>query len=410
MSLLPDEPSDLLYVKRKGVLTIYSGYKREYLARNLSEMEAEFLICKVCSGITRDASIYNEETTCFVCSESLYENSVKMVRKAVNQLDIKCPIQRDCTWKGKLSEAELHLEICEYFIVRCKCNSSFFRKDLQHHEDRSCPFRLVECHYCYVHVKADNHNKHLRQCAEYPTSCSNKCGAKFARKELTRHKSKCELEEIACPYKEYGCKAKSMIRKDLLAHKKEFYIEHQDMSFVVMKSEIEELKNEILCLTNKQTQFELERSTMKDKIEWEIAVGEITDNFLIEGPKFYVYKYHLMLCLNPNYTRLGFKIQLRFCLKRIGGQHDKDLGKAYISKYKVILVNRFEEEQSYFTEGQMSYELEIGQSSEYFGVRDLNTLGLNLFKVQSESSMFVRFYFEIDFQKPLVKLKPLTPF
>ena len=408
--LLPDTPKDVLYVKnRKECITNYCGYKREYLARNLSEIETEFLICKVCSGITRDATVYCEETTCFVCSDSLCENSVKMVRKAVDQLAIKCPLQRDCTWKGKLSEAVLHLELCEYFIVRCKCNSSFLRKDLQHHEYKLCPLRLVECPHCYVQRKAVNHNKHLRECTEYPISCSNKCGAKFVRKELTRHKSKCELEEIICPYKEYGCNAKSMLRRDLLAHKKESYIEHQDMSFVVMQSEIKELKNEILRLTDKQTRIELERSTMKDEIKWEISVGELTDNHLIEGPTFYVHKYHLMVCLNPNYTRLGLKIQLRFCLKRIDGGDDEELGRAYISKYKIILVNLFDENQSYSSEGQLSYELKIGESSEYFGVRDLNTLGWNFISMQSDHSMFVRFYFEVDFQKPLINLKPLKP-
>ena len=316
MSLLLDKPNDLLYVrKRKDGISKYCGYKRDYLVRNLSEMEEEFIICKVCSGITRDASIYNQETTCFVCSESPYENSVNMVRKAVDQLDIKCPLQRDCTWKGKLSEAVLHLEKCENFVVQCKCNSSFLRKDLQHHKDKLCLKRSVQCQYCCVQGKAENHNKHLRECAEYPISYPNKCGAKFVRKELTRHKPECELEEITCPYKEYGCQTKSMLRRDLLTNKKEFYIEHQDMSFVAMKSEIKELKNEILQLTDKQTKVDLERSTMKDEIEWKIDVVEIIDNHLIEGPKFYANKYHLMVCLNPNYTRLALKMQLRFFLK-----------------------------------------------------------------------------------------------
>ena len=51
-TILPDSRDDLLYVKKfqKGKL-IFCGYKREYLARNLSQMEEGFVTCSVCSGI-----------------------------------------------------------------------------------------------------------------------------------------------------------------------------------------------------------------------------------------------------------------------------------------------------------------------------------------------------------------------
>ena len=44
---------------------------------------------------------------------------------------------------------------------------------------------------------------------------------------------------IACPYMEYGCKANSMFRKDLLAHKKEYIVEHTDMSLVQISQQKE---------------------------------------------------------------------------------------------------------------------------------------------------------------------------
>ena len=47
----PDNEDDILYVKRqKKDRSVYGGYKREYLARNLTEMEDSFVICKICVG------------------------------------------------------------------------------------------------------------------------------------------------------------------------------------------------------------------------------------------------------------------------------------------------------------------------------------------------------------------------
>ena len=61
--LQPDQSEDLLYFKKGNV---FCGYKREYLAHNLSSMEEGFVVCKKCSGIMREPSICNGETTCLL--------------------------------------------------------------------------------------------------------------------------------------------------------------------------------------------------------------------------------------------------------------------------------------------------------------------------------------------------------
>ena len=61
--LKPDQSYDLLYVKKGNV---YCGYRREYLAQNLSKMEEGFVACKKCSGIMREASLSNGKITCMV--------------------------------------------------------------------------------------------------------------------------------------------------------------------------------------------------------------------------------------------------------------------------------------------------------------------------------------------------------
>ena len=121
-------------------------------------------------------------------------------------------------------------------------NRYFPEEKKEKHESDSCPKRIINCEYCEMRGEAEYREEHLECCDEFPVSCPNECGAKLPRGKLSKHRSECELELIPCPYKEYGCRAESMLRRDLLAHKKEFYIEHQDMSLVRFQSEIKQLK------------------------------------------------------------------------------------------------------------------------------------------------------------------------
>ena len=73
---------------------------------------------------------------------------------------------------------------------------------------------------------------------------ANECGAEFARKELSLHRSS--------PYTEYGCNAVSMLRRDLLAHKKESILDHTE-SFSRMRVEIEKLKSKNMRLKQERT-------------------------------------------------------------------------------------------------------------------------------------------------------------
>ena len=153
----PDNADNVLYVKRqKKDRSVYGGYKREYLAKNLTEMEEGFVICKICVGITRNASLYKEETTCKICSESPADaNHVKLVQTAVNQLEIKCPVLRRCNWSGKLSEAEGHLKNCGTFLIQCNlCKEVFSRSERERHVTEQCPLRIVKCQYCNQYEKA----------------------------------------------------------------------------------------------------------------------------------------------------------------------------------------------------------------------------------------------------------------
>ena len=134
--ITPDNTDELLYVKltKKDAIK-YCGYRKNYLSQNLSEMEQELAVCKVCTGILREPSLYKSNTTCLVCSEMSEElNSVKGIQTSVSKLDIKCPTLRDCNWNAKLSEASGHLEICLCSLIECnKCKQVVQRREKINH-------------------------------------------------------------------------------------------------------------------------------------------------------------------------------------------------------------------------------------------------------------------------------------
>ena len=111
----------------------------------------------------RDAlgsSLCKGETTCLACSDT-----VKDVQDSIATLDVKCPLLRDCDWKGELSEAESHLKDCLSFLIVCKeCKQIFPRRDEEEHEDNYCPVRFIDCVHCYKHGKAEDREQHSRFC------------------------------------------------------------------------------------------------------------------------------------------------------------------------------------------------------------------------------------------------------
>ena len=388
-----DNADDILYVKRKKKdELVYGGYKREYLARNLSEMEEGFVICKICVGITRNATLYKEETTCFVCSESPNLNHVKLVQTAVDQLEIKCPVLRRCNWSGKLSEAEEHLKNCGSFLIQCDlCKEVFSRSERELHETEQCLLRIVKCQYCDQDTKAKFVSQHFEDCDGFPIYCPNKCGVEFLRGKLSKHRSECELEAITCPYKVYGCKAESISRRDLLAHKKEFYIEHIDTSLVQMsrsQSEIKLLKDENAVLKKEQNEMKCKGMSMKqlDGIEWEIKnLIKLKDGKEVEGPTFYVNSYKLRIyCICRGLDKY-------FYLRRIKGEFDRNLGLDYVTHFRVVNINKRSYIESGYQEEIMNYQLKIGTKSENFKT--------NYFKSQS----LLRFYFYVN-SEPLKSL------
>ena len=388
-----DSVSDLLYVKTYVKTffrreTRYRGYRRDYLSRNLSEMEETFLFCKVCSGIMREASLVGGETTCLLCSATPRKlNAVNVIQNSVAKLEIKCPVIRECEWKGNISEAEKHLKDCDNFLIKCTpCAQIFLRRDKGNHDNELCPMRRVRCKYrCLKFGYARDLEKHENFCVNFPVLCQNGCGMKFERDFASKHRSVCELEEVTCPFAEYGCEARAMQRRHLLAHKKERYIEHTDMCL----SRINLLERKIM--TMKQM----------DGVEWKILCKDIDGVKLVESPTFYINDSKLRLYVTrENSFSSQSSIELKFSIRRIKGVFDEQLGKACITHYRVITVNNQDTTKPHYEEGAMNYQLNIGQMRQEFYEMD----SANYRKYSAgDNSLTLHFYFDINTPHSILK-------
>ena len=395
--ILPDNTDELLYVK----LTKYCGYRKDYLSQNLTEMEQELIVCKECTGIMREPSLCNGNITCLVCSEKPELNCVKGIQNSVAKLNIKCPLLRDCYWNGNLSEADQHLTTCVHFQIECaKCKQTLPRGETDTHKANLCAMREIECDFCGKYGIARELDNHLTLCLEYLISCPNNCGERFPRKDSSKHESECQLQLIECPFAKYGCRAKSMLRRDLLAHKKDNLVEHTDLSL----DRIDKLENENIRLKNKQNKMEWELKLTKhlDGVEWEIKnVNKLVIGQTIEGPTFYVNKYKLKVYATTHQSIFGMRMD--FFLKRVEGEFDRNLTEASVTTYRIITVDKQDQKESRYLDGSMNYQLKIGSESRCF--KEINGFIIDKHSTSQGDTFLVRFYFDINTQPPLTRME-----
>ena len=138
----------------------------------------------------------------------------------------------------KRKDMKIHREICPLEAIVCPfTNHSFkiLRRYLQTHT-KECDFRLYRCQYCeflgtYTSItgkgKTPPKHCHYDTCDEYPLECPNKCSAHeiIKRKNLKKHREKCPLELLDCPFKYAGCTSTEQC-KDMDCHCRKSMQEH----------------------------------------------------------------------------------------------------------------------------------------------------------------------------------------
>ena len=249
-NLTPDDIVESLFVEViENDQISYNGFNAEYLAEELSDLGREYVSCSKCLGIARDALYVEEEIFCQSCCIQQKECATvaQKVRKSIAKLKIRCPLQRGCNWVGYILEGEEHLRKCDYFLIECpkECRAVIKRSETENHVATCCPMFQVNCDYCGGEFYRLELTDHLTTCPSYPINCTE-CGEEMHRFERSIHiDTVCQMAEIECPYAKYSCKIGKIIRRDLLAHKKESYIEHQDMieeENCLLKQELSKLK------------------------------------------------------------------------------------------------------------------------------------------------------------------------
>ena len=152
--------------------------------------------------------------------------------------------------------------------------------------------------------------------------------------------------------------------------------------------EIKQLKKENISLKKERNEMKCIGMSMKqlDGVDWK-TIDELEDGEETEGPSFYINNYKLRICCILQRDR--FWKYLSFYLKRIEGKFDKNLGKSYITHYRVIEVDEQDYSESDYTEGILNYQLKIGRKSDVIWGNHSTT-----------EQYLLRFYFEVN-SKPL---------
>ena len=272
-----DDIDCILYITKHSTSGYY-GYKTDYLEQPLNPMECNFLTCPFCKGIMRKACVKRGEIACSPCSGNpRFCDPVEVVRNAVTNLKINCPLGKGCEWKGVVAEAVQHLEVCEDFLESCplKCGGVIKRGEMINHKEQVCPLHEVKCQFCSDIVKFIEVIGHEGSCPKRLIKCT--CEKEMRHDEHAMHIEKeCPLVDVECPFVKYSCDVGKVMRKDLMEHKREFYIQHQDM-----------LEEENCVLRTQISRLNTKLKLKKDIDSVEFAIPEVDSVTHHQGPFFY---------------------------------------------------------------------------------------------------------------------------
>ena len=176
-----------------------------------------------CGHVFCKSCIDKVKAPCPMCRD---ENFVtfpnKQLDREIKNLDILCTnVERGCVWHGKLSKIDDHLGRngdCQFEEVECtnKCGKAMQRRYYPSHVETECPCREVNCQYCHeIGEHQFIEGQHKEECPRYPVPCPNKCVVvTVPREDMERHRGECQLEVVNCS-NDCGEKLK---RQDLTSH------------------------------------------------------------------------------------------------------------------------------------------------------------------------------------------------
>ena len=143
---------------------------------------------------------------------------VLAVQAMVNRKRVRCPCaaqhtdeEDGCDWVGKVSERQKHLNTeCGYTSVPCPHDG------------------------CEVRVQRRAVEEHAASCEQRVEACEH-CGEGVAVSQRAQHEQVCPLAVVECLFKEVGCTAPSMPRKDAAAHARAAAEEHAALALAAQR-------------------------------------------------------------------------------------------------------------------------------------------------------------------------------
>ena len=253
-----------------------------------------------------------------------------------------------------MCNAEQHLEDCPEMSVQCPLGCVYLageekgemvkvkKKILAVHLKDSCPMRKLECDFCGdKSVKANEMNSHLENCEYFPIPCPNNCGldlestGEITRKHVNYHLAfECPMQEIECPYSEYGCKER-VERRHMNKHEIDFTHQHFRVTMIGMKKIIEKQAERIETLETAITSL-----LPSWKFVWTITgISEkirIKENSFSKPFNVGLYKCQVQINWEAAKGHLGCYI----CVMK--GDFDDKLVWPFKYKYKIVLFNQNE--------------------------------------------------------------------
>ena len=214
---------------------------QDILKENLTEREELLLICEICKGIMREASISGSgerfcSSCCWVGIMSPAPNVA--LRKMISTLKCCCPlVNRGCDWLGTLNDCENHLDTCNRVGDECSlgCGKVLQRRQLKYHAMKYCTLRKVRCGHCDTELISYQLPTHLEMCPRIEVPCEH-CGKVMYREDMTQHlEEDCPEKELECPFAKYKCEVGLIKRKYLSQHLEEKRIEHLEPKLNAME-------------------------------------------------------------------------------------------------------------------------------------------------------------------------------
>ncbi|XP_062498842.1 TNF receptor-associated factor 3-like [Corticium candelabrum] len=132
-------------------------------------------------------------------------------KREILSLNVRCHNkEKGCDWRGALKELEAHENSCIFTLIHCPnegCQITVPVKDLTHHQQNECKFRLVPCPICGNSIVFSEQREHFSAiCPDIEIDCENDCKMKVKRREMPEHLSEqCPNTKMPCGFGLLGC-------------------------------------------------------------------------------------------------------------------------------------------------------------------------------------------------------------